>query len=93
MLSDLTRRQLGSLAGAAALGVQRPEPGAGRNTQPRGSRPTPSLPDRLLQTLDTLALLAHRPQKLFQHNTLLAMLKLLQHEPIHVGPPPRLLAR
>jgi hypothetical protein len=39
---------------------QRPEPGAGRNTQPRGSRPTPSLPDRLLQTLDTLALLAHR---------------------------------
>ena len=32
--------------------------------------------DRLLQTLDTLALLAHRPQKLFEHNTLLAMLKL-----------------
>ena len=39
---------------------QRPEPGAGRNTQPRGFWPTPSLPDRLLQTLDTLALLAHR---------------------------------
>src|SRR6266446_1326795 len=48
---------------------------------------------RLLQTLDTLALLAHRPQKLFERNTLLAMLELLQHEPIHVGQPPRLLAR
>jgi len=49
--------------------------------------------DRLLQTLDTLALLAHRPQKLFERDTLLAMLELLQHEPIHVGRPPRLLAR
>src|SRR5258706_2810890 len=56
---------------------------------PLGHRVT----DRLLQTLDTLALLAHRPQKLFEHNTLLAMLELLQHEPIHVGRPPRLLAR
>src|SRR5258708_29482940 len=56
---------------------------------PLGHRVT----DRLLQTLDTLALLAHRPQKLFERNTLLAMLKLLQHEPIHVGRPPRLLAR
>src|SRR6516164_5669433 len=49
--------------------------------------------DRLLQALDPLALLAHCPQKLFEHNTLLAMLKLLQHEPFHVGRPPRLLAR
>src|SRR5260370_41556219 len=56
---------------------------------PLGHRVT----DRLLQTLDTLALLAHRPQKLFERNTLLAMLELLQHEPIHVGRPPRLLAR
>ena len=56
---------------------------------PLGHRVT----DRLLQTLDTLALLAHRPQKLFEHNTLLTMLKLLQHEPIHVGRPPRLFAR
>src|ERR1700719_4765354 len=47
----------------------------------------------MLQTLDTLALLAHRPQKLFECNTLLAMLELLQHEPIHVRWPPRLLAR
>src|ERR1700680_4825528 len=37
---------------------------------PLGHRVT----DRLLQTLDTLALLAHRPPKLFEHNTLLAML-------------------
>jgi hypothetical protein len=29
--------------------------------------------DRLLQTLDTLAILVHRPQKLFERNTLLAM--------------------
>src|SRR6202162_4458751 len=57
--------------------------------RPLGHRVT----DRLLQTLDTLALLAHRPQKLFERNTLLAMLELLQHEPIHVGRPPRLLAR
>src|SRR5712675_2202620 len=56
---------------------------------PLGHRVT----DRLLQTLDTLALLAYRPQKLFERNTLLAMLELLQHEPIHVGRPPRLLAR
>jgi hypothetical protein len=56
---------------------------------PLGHRVT----DRLLQTLDTLALLAHRPQKLFERNTLLAMLELLQHEPIQVGQPPRLLAR
>jgi hypothetical protein len=56
---------------------------------PLGHRVT----DRLLQTLDTLALLAHRPQKLFEHNPLLAMLELLQHEPIHVGRAPRLLAR
>src|SRR5712671_5204056 len=56
---------------------------------PLGHRVT----DRLLQTLDTLALLAHRPQKLFERNTLLAMLELLQHQPIHVGRPPRLLAR
>src|SRR5215471_4381254 len=51
------------------------------------------LTDRLLQTLDTLALLAYRPHKLFEHNTLLAMRELLQQEPIHVRPPPRLLAR
>src|SRR5258708_24763848 len=44
--------------------------------------------DRLLQTLDTLALLAHPPQNLFEPNTLLAMLALLQHEPIPVGRPP-----
>jgi hypothetical protein len=56
--------------------------------RPLGHRVT----NRLLQTLDTLALLAHRPQKLFEHNTLLAMHKLLQHEPIHVGRPPRVLA-
>src|SRR6266436_5775086 len=56
---------------------------------PLGHRVT----DRLLHTLDTLALLAHRPQKLFERNTLLAMLELLQHEPIHVGRPPHLLAR
>jgi len=56
---------------------------------PLGHRVT----DRLLQTLDTLAILAHRPQKLFEHNPLLAMFQLLQHEPIHVGRPPRLLAR
>src|ERR1700726_2049758 len=55
---------------------------------PLGHRVT----DRLLQTLDTLALLAHRPQKLFEHNPLLAMLELLQHKPIHVGRAPRLLA-
>ena len=41
---------------------------------PLGHRVT----DRLLQTLDTLALLAHRPQKLFEHNPLLAMLELLR---------------
>src|SRR5215471_13947479 len=40
---------------------------------PLGHRVT----DRLLQTLDTLALLAHRPQKLFERNPLLAMLELL----------------
>src|SRR5215470_15669801 len=56
---------------------------------PLGHRVT----DRLLQALDTLALLAYRPQKLFERNTLLAMLELLQHEPIHVSRPPRLLAR
>jgi hypothetical protein len=36
---------------------------------PLGHRVT----DRLLQTLDTLALLARRPHKLFERNTLLAM--------------------
>src|SRR5712691_2070056 len=56
--------------------------------RPLGHRVT----DRLLQTLDTLALLAHRPQKLFERNPLLAMLELLQHKPIHVGRAPRLLA-
>jgi hypothetical protein len=30
----------------------------------------------LLETLDALALLAHRPQKLFEHDPLLAMLEL-----------------
>src|SRR5262249_5213210 len=56
---------------------------------PLGHRVT----DRLLQTFDTLALLPNRSQKLFECNTLLAMLDLLLHEPIHVGRPPRLLAR
>jgi cyclase len=34
-------------------------------------------------TLDTLALLAHRPQKLFERNTLLAMLELIYLKGVH----------
>ena len=51
------------------------------------------LADCLLQKLDTLAVLAHRVQKLFERNPLLAMIELLQHQPVHVGRSPRFLAR
>src|SRR5262249_35142945 len=51
------------------------------------------LADRLLQTLNALTFLANPLKMLFECDALLAMLELLLHQPIHVGRPPRLLAR
>ena len=51
------------------------------------------LADRLLQALHALAFLADALKKLFENHTLLAILELLRHQPLHVGRSPRRLAR